>query len=157
MARLKPCPSFDSLPQPLRAFRCFMCYPPWPTEKSNLDKSETDHFDVESRRACPELVERGRLNLAQDAVLGCHAVSKSPAGTTEKYRDAVLDPAERIGNSQLCWDCPRVTSSRPYGTFRLSNLYPGLRPGLSSAVPVRQAQGRLCGTHFAIGRFSRKH
>ncbi len=24
----------------------------------------------ESRRACPELVERGRLNLAQDAVLG---------------------------------------------------------------------------------------
>jgi hypothetical protein len=31
----------------------------------------------------------------------------------------------------------------------------GLRPGLSSAVPVRQAQGRLCGTHFAISRFSR--
>src|SRR5216683_3490342 len=28
-----------------------------------------------------------------------------------------------------------VVSSRPYGTFRLSNLYPGLRPGLSSAVP----------------------
>jgi hypothetical protein len=28
------------------------------------------------------------------------------------------------------------TSSRPFGTFRLSNLYPGLRPGLSSAVPA---------------------
>src|SRR5882757_4760170 len=28
-----------------------------------------------------------------------------------------------------------VVSSRPCGTFRLSNLYPGLRPGLSSAVP----------------------
>jgi hypothetical protein len=29
----------------------------------------------------------------------------------------------------------QVTSSRPCGTFRLLNLYPGLRPGLSSAVP----------------------
>jgi hypothetical protein len=39
----------------------------------------------------------------------------------------------------------------PTGLFvpRISN--PGLRPGLSSAVPVRQAQGRLCGTLFAIG------
>jgi hypothetical protein len=27
-------------------------------------------------------------------------------------------------------------SSRPYGTCLLSNLYPGLRPGLSSAVPT---------------------
>ena len=30
----------------------------------------------------------------------------------------------------------RLASSRPCGTFRLSNLYPGLRPGLSSTVPV---------------------
>jgi hypothetical protein len=52
---------------------------------------------------------------------------------------------------------PPVTSSRPYGAFRVSNLYPGLRPGLSSAVPVRQAQGRLCGTQFAIVRFSLRH
>src|SRR6266702_8709166 len=29
-----------------------------------------------------------------------------------------------------------VVSSRPCGTFRISNLYPGLRPGLSSAVPA---------------------
>jgi hypothetical protein len=29
-------------------------------------------------------------------------------------------------------------------------MYPPLRAGLSSAVPVRQAQGRLCGTHLAI-------
>jgi hypothetical protein len=29
----------------------------------------------------------------------------------------------------------------------------GLRPALSSAVPVRQAHGRLCGAHFAIIRF----
>ena len=32
---------------------------------------ENYHDEMESRRACPELVERGRLNLAQDAVLGC--------------------------------------------------------------------------------------
>jgi hypothetical protein len=34
---------------------------------------ENDQLEIESRRACPELVERGRLNLAQDAVLGWHA------------------------------------------------------------------------------------
>jgi hypothetical protein len=28
---------------------------------------------------------------------------------------------------------------------------PGLRPGLGSAVPVRQAQGRLYGTRFHLG------
>jgi hypothetical protein len=37
---------------------------------------------------------------------------------------------------EVFWDRLRDTSSRPYGTFRLSNLYPGLRPGLSSAVPA---------------------
>jgi len=37
---------------------------------------------------------------------------------------------------EVLWDRLRVTSSRPYGTFRPSNLYPGLRPGLSSAVPA---------------------
>src|ERR1700722_17572602 len=30
----------------------------------------------------------------------------------------------------------QVTSSRPYGTFRHSDPCPGLRPGLSSAVPT---------------------
>ena len=29
-----------------------------------------------------------------------------------------------------------VVSSRPCGTFRLSNLYPGLHPGLRSVVPA---------------------
>jgi len=29
-----------------------------------------------------------------------------------------------------------VISSRPYGTCRPSNFYPGLRPGLNSAVPT---------------------
>jgi hypothetical protein len=46
---------------------------------------------------------------------------------------------------EVLWDCLRIISSRPYGTFRLSNFYPGLRPGLSSAVPP--------GLIFAVGRF----
>jgi hypothetical protein len=41
-----------------------------------------------------------------------------------------------IASDGSAWDCLQATSSRPYGTFRLSNLYPGLRPGLSSAVPA---------------------
>ena len=45
---------------------------------------ENDHLGIESRRACPELVERGRLNLAQDVVLGQHPPLKNPVGTTEK-------------------------------------------------------------------------
>jgi hypothetical protein len=32
-------------------------------------------------------VPKGRLNLAQDAVLGCHSSSKSPEGTTEKLSE----------------------------------------------------------------------
>jgi DNA invertase Pin-like site-specific DNA recombinase len=35
-------------------------------------------MSIESRRACPELVERGRLYLAQDAVLGWNAPLKVP-------------------------------------------------------------------------------
>ena len=31
------------------------------------------------------------------------------------------------------WERLLAISSRPYGTLRLSNFYPGLRPGLSSA------------------------
>jgi hypothetical protein len=76
------------------------------------------------------------LNLAQDAVLGWHAPLKSPAGTTEK----VIETWSWIRGFEM--EVPGiasgegVTCSRPYGTFRLSNLYPGLRSGLSSAVPA---------------------
>jgi hypothetical protein len=35
-----------------------------------LHRLRESRLQNESRRACPELVERGRLNLAQDAVLG---------------------------------------------------------------------------------------
>ena len=38
--------------------------------------------------------------------------------------------------------------SRPFGTALNVHVYPGLRPGLGSGVPVRQAQGRLFGTRF---------
>jgi hypothetical protein len=31
---------------------------------------ENRRFRFESRRACPELVERGRLKITQDAILG---------------------------------------------------------------------------------------
>jgi hypothetical protein len=40
MARVKPCPSFESLPS--RVSEGFMCCPNSPTEKSNLDKSDAD-------------------------------------------------------------------------------------------------------------------
>ena len=40
-------------------------------------RHENEHLDIESRK--------GRLNLAQDAVLGWHAPWKSPVGTIEKY------------------------------------------------------------------------
>jgi hypothetical protein len=46
----------------------------------------------------------------------------------------ILNPGH--SEMEVPGDCLRVTCSRPYGTFRLSNLYPGLRPGLSSAVPA---------------------
>jgi hypothetical protein len=39
-------------------------------------------------------------------------------------------------------------SLRLFGLLLLSSLM-GLRPGLRSAVPVRQAQGRLYGTRFS--------
>jgi hypothetical protein len=45
-------------------------------------------------------------------------------------------PNRGIVRDRRLWDRLGVASSRPYGTFRLSNLYPGLRPGLSSAVPA---------------------
>jgi hypothetical protein len=34
----------------------------------------------------------------------------------------------------------------------MADANPGLRPGLSSAVPVRQARGRLYGTRLRDGR-----
>jgi hypothetical protein len=62
----------------------------------------------------------------------------------ESRRDSwkVLEPWTRIrAEDRESWegsacDSIRLRFSRPYGTFRLSYLYPGLRPGLSSAVPA---------------------
>jgi hypothetical protein len=99
---------------------------------------ENDHHEIESRRDGLNL-----LNLAQDAVLGWDARWKSPAGTTGSFVERFSWILERTGNSHSpeyligsAWDCLRVSFSRPYGTFRLSHLHPGPRPGLSSAVPA---------------------
>src|SRR5258708_343389 len=53
----------------------------------------THRLQNESRRACPELVERGRLNLAHDAVLGRDQETTSPVGTTGNHPDASITPA----------------------------------------------------------------
>ena len=56
------------------------------------------HFLTQSRRACPELVERGRLSLAQHAVLGkLDEHDPVPAGTAEnhpKTPSGVSNPAK---------------------------------------------------------------
>src|ERR1700733_4848553 len=39
------------------------------------------------------------------------------------------------GRLKIVQDCVAAHSSRPYGTFRHRDLYPGLRPGLGSGVP----------------------
>jgi hypothetical protein len=49
----------------------------------------------------------------------------------------------------------RVGFSRPYGTFRVSNLYPGLRPGLSSAVPTGLFVSRMLFNTASWDGFSR--
>jgi hypothetical protein len=55
----------------------------------------------------------------------------SPVGTTEKVIGL------GIFNRKIFWREVRWgNSSGPYGTFCPSNFYPGLRPGLSSAVPA---------------------
>jgi hypothetical protein len=95
-------------------------------------------------------VPQGRLNLAQDAVLGCDSRDeksrrddwKLPAGNPsaiENSRSAPPNPEPRLDTFQ--------SSLRD---FSIAHDNPGLRPGLSSAVPVRQAQGRLYGTQFVV-------
>jgi hypothetical protein len=77
--------------------------------------------------------------------------SRGSAGATEKSRrndwkscrNLALNSGSESGilNRGIFRDgsalgAPPGNSSRPYGTYRLSNLYPGLRPGLGSAVPA---------------------
>jgi hypothetical protein len=58
---------------------------------------------------------------------------------------------ERKVNISCCFPKGRM----PYSCSKPKGGTPDA--GLSSAVPVRQAQGRLCGTHLAIDRFSCRH
>jgi hypothetical protein len=96
---------------------------------------ENDRREIESRRACPELVERGRLSPGRSPGLAS-AIEKSRRDDRKSYRDVVLDSGSGSGilirgifEMELPWDRLRVTSSRPSGTFHRSNPYPGLRPG----------------------------
>ena len=77
----------------------------------------------QSRRACPELVERGRLKITQDAILGCFlspcVLRWSIHYTAQLTQDHVL------GNFQ-----PSLRD------FSMPRENPGLRPGLFSAVPA---------------------
>jgi hypothetical protein len=62
----------------------------------------------------------------------CKIKLKSGAGTIKQV-------CRKIG-------CLGSAAPRP-GSENVETPDPGLRPGLTSAGPVRQAQGRLCGTH----------
>src|ERR1700730_4311922 len=91
----------------------------------------------------PIRVLEGRLNIAQDAVLGWLRRGKVPQGRLKELSKHGSAFGERIGTSRSrlfsrwrCLGLPLSKLSRPYGTFRLAILYRGLRPGLSSAVPA---------------------
>ena len=79
----------------------------------------------------------GTAELSPGRSPGLATALKSPVGTTEKVIEMVQNSGSRAGivNRETFRDV-RATASRPYGTFRRSNPYPGLRPGLSSAVPA---------------------
>jgi hypothetical protein len=83
----------------------------------------------------PSLV--GTAELSPGRSPGLPVSRKSPVGTTEKGIEMVPNSSSGWGifNHGMLRDF-LVISSRPCGTFHLSNLYPGLRPGLSSAVPA---------------------
>jgi hypothetical protein len=83
---------------------------------------------------------------------------KSPAGTTEKVNEtwSWIRGADREFSTAEYFEMevPGVASgyfSRPYGTFRLSNLYPGLRPGLSSIVPTGLFVSRISTQDCVLG------
>jgi hypothetical protein len=69
---------------------------------------------------------KGRLKLAQDEILG--GVRQTRA----------------VPEGRLKWEGRSPVYPQPFFTA----ILPGFHPGESSAVPVRQAQGRLCGTEI---------
>jgi hypothetical protein len=121
-------------------------------QKRRTSGAEISAGERPSRKQDP----KGRLNLAQDAVLGWQARLKSPAGTTENSVETLpwILGADRKFSIPDYFDwkglgLPPANSSRPYGTFRLSNSLPRTASWANFSRP--------CGTHFAIGRFSRTH
>jgi hypothetical protein len=64
-----------------------------------------------------------------------------------------MQSSHRSALSGVC-ENPPFTDLVPEGRLKVNQVVPGLRPGLLSAVPVRQAQGRLSGTKSVNGGFS---
>jgi hypothetical protein len=75
----------------------------------------TYRLQNESRRACPELVERGRLNLAQDAVLGRN--SRDEKSRRDDWKLLAGDPRREFA-TMLDW----LFSVVPCGTLPWRNL-----------------------------------
>ena len=69
------------------------------------------HFQTQSRRACPELVERGRLTLAQDASPGLDLKGRPvPKGRLKIGRDAILDNLQpSLRDLIMSHDVPRTS------------------------------------------------
>jgi hypothetical protein len=82
-------------------------------------------------------VPRGRLRVAQHAVLGTVWVGPVPEGRLKVAQDASPGIAELCGRGQDAQDCvlgyfqPSLA-----GLVRSSESYPALRAGLLSAVPA---------------------
>ena len=73
---------------------------------------------LNSLRKKPRRVPKGRLNLAQDAVLGRGSRTKSPVGTTGTYLDiseySAIENSRSAENSEPCLDSFSVV---PTGLF----------------------------------------
>jgi hypothetical protein len=86
-------------------------------------KRNSRHFFFRAGSKEAAKVPQGRLSLAQDAVLG-------------RFRNMIESLKGRLKIIRL--------SAVPNGTVRAHNTYPGLRPGLHSAVPAGLSF-RICG------------
>jgi hypothetical protein len=65
-----------------------------PSERDALFESVSENsiFKLQSRRACPELVERGRLKIGRDAILDNLQSSR---------RDSTLNPGFQRGHDSI--------------------------------------------------------
>ena len=85
-------------------------------------------FQTQSRRACPQLVERGRLTLAQDRVVRPSLVNtsnrNSEANNSRNNRASVL---EGYGLKPVCeFSFPTRAKGKPRRVPQVSLLRPGI-------------------------------